>query len=138
MNKTTPIRTSRHVVYALYAHFVFVAKYRHAVFTKNMLEFMQSICSDVCQSFGAELLEFNGEKDHVHLMIQFPPKLAISKLANSLKGVTSRHLRKRFSKDIEKFYFKGVLWSPSYFVASCGGAPLKIIQDYIQKQLTPK
>ena len=137
MNKTTPIRTGRHVVYALHAHLIFVAKYRRTVFTKSMLEFMRSICCEVCQSFESELIEFDGEKDHVHLMIQYPPKVALSKLVNSLKGVTSRRLRKNFAKDIEPYYWKGVLWSPSYFVGSCGGAPLNIIRDYIQQQKTP-
>lgn len=138
MSNTSPIRTGRHVVYALHAHLVFVAKYRRTVFTKPMLESMRNICFDVCQSFEAEHVEFEGEKDHVHLMIQYPPKVTLSKLVNSLKGVTSRQLRKKFAKDIEKYYWKGVLWSPSYFVGSCRGAPLNIIRDYIQKQKTPQ
>jgi len=102
-----------------------------------MLEYMRIIFHDVCQSFESELIEFDGENDHVHLMIHYPPKVSLSKLVNSLKGVTSRQLRKHFANKIERYYWKGVLWSPSYFVASCGGAPLNIIRDYIQKQKTP-
>lgn len=137
MSSTTHIRTGRHVIYTLHAHLVFVAKYRRTVFTKSMLDYMRGIFHDVCQSFESELVEFDGENDHVHLMIHYPPKVALSKLVNSLKGVTSRRLRSHFAKEIQKYYWKGVLWSPSYFVGSCGGAPLSIIRDYIQKQETP-
>lgn len=78
----------------------------------------------------------NGENDHVHLLVEYPPKVSISKLVNSLKGVSSRLLRK-YSSTLKKHYWKGVLWSPSYFAASCGGAPISIVKQYIQQQTTP-
>ncbi len=92
----------------------------------------------ICEQFEAELVEFEGERDHVHLLVQYPPKLALSKLVNSLKGVSSRVLRKQFKKDIEKYYWKGVLWSPSYFAGSCGGAPIDIVRKYIENQKSPQ
>ncbi len=78
----------------------------------------------------------NGEDDHVHLLVNYPPKIAISKLVNSLKGVSSRLLRKEFPQLHNRFY-KGVLWSPSYFAGSCGGAPISIIRQYVEQQRTP-
>jgi len=69
----------------------------------------------------------------VHLLIEYPPKISISSLVNSLKGVSSRLLRRQ-RPDIVKRYWKNVLWSPSYFAASCGGAPLDIIKQYIEQQ----
>ena len=137
MNKTTRIRTGRHVVFNLHAHLVFVTKYRNKVFTKKMLDRMKEIFSDICERFEASLQEFDGEHDHVHLMVHYPPKVELSKLINSLKGVSSRYLRKEFANQIEKYYWKGVLWSPSYFAASCGGAPISIVREYIQNQSTP-
>lgn len=137
MGNPTSIRTGRHVVFNLHAHLVFVTKYRHKVFTKTMLDRMKIIFADTCQKFETTLEEFDGEGDHVHLMIHYPPKLTLSKLVNSLKGVSSRYLRKEFQKELKKHYWKGVLWSPSYFAGSCGGAPLKIVREYIQKQNTP-
>ena len=77
-----------------------------------------------------------GENDHVHLLVEYPPKIAVSTLVNSLKGVSSRLLRKQFP-ELSKAYWKGVLWSPSYFAASCGGAPIHIIKQYIQQQNSP-
>ena len=120
----------------MHAHLVFVTKYRRKVFTKQQLDYMQTIFVDVCENFEAELVEFDGEKDHVHLLVNYPPKVAISKLVNSLKGVSSRMLRKKFDS-IHRFYWKGVLWSPSYFAGSCGGAPIDIVKKYIEQQATP-
>ncbi len=97
---------------------------------------MQEIFTDICQRFEAELIEFDGEQDHVHLLVHYPPKLSVSKLVNSLKGVSSRLLRANFDS-IHRHYWKGVLWSPSYFAGSCGGAPITVIRQYIEQQQTP-
>lgn len=136
MTKTNEIRSGRHCVFNMHVHLVFVTKYRRHVFSKTILLRMQQIFQDVCNDFEAEIVEFDGERDHVHVLINYPPKVSISKLVNSLKGVSSRLLRKEFPV-LSNNYFKGVLWSPSYFAASCGGAPISIIKQYIQQQKTP-
>ena len=130
------IRTGRHCVFNMHVHLVFVTKYRKDVFTKPMLDAMEGMFKKVCLDFEAELTEFNGEDDHVHLLINYPPKVAVSNLVNSLKGVSSRHLRKDFP-EIKNKLWGGSLWSPSYFASSCGGAPLEIIKQYIEQQQTP-
>ena len=136
METTTKIRTGRHCVFNLHVHLVFVTKYRRNVFNKAMLSAMKTIFQAICHGFEAELIEFEGETDHVHLLVHYPPKLAISKLVNALKGVSSRRLRTEFTQ-IQKHYWKGVLWSPSYFAGSCGGAPIAVIRKYIEQQQTP-
>ena len=85
------------VVYRLYVHLVFVAKYRRKVFIKEILDDMQAIFKEVCSKFEAELVEFDGKNDYVHLLVVYPPKpkVAIFSLVNSLKGVSSRLLRKK-------------------------------------------
>jgi putative transposase len=137
MKQSIQIRRGRHVVFLLHVHLVFVAKYRRTVFSKAMLEAMKVIFSDVCLHFEAALIEFDGERDHVHLLVHYPPKVCLSKLINSLKGVSSRLLRQQFRNEVEKYYWKGVLWSPSYFAGSCGGAPLHLVKEYIRQQQTP-
>jgi putative transposase len=87
------IRTGRHCVFVLHAHLVFVTKYRHPVFTAAHLDRLEQIMRDVCADFETELAEFNGEANHVHLLVNFPPKVALSRLVNSLKGVSSRRMR---------------------------------------------
>ena len=138
MSDATDIRTGKHVVFLLHAHLVFVTKYRKAVFTKDMLKSLKNIFSSICQDFESILTEFDGEEDHVHLLINYPPKVSISKLVNSLKGVSSRILRRDFHHEIKQLLWKNVLWSPSYFVGSCGGAPLNIVKNYIKQQKTPE
>jgi REP-associated tyrosine transposase len=136
MIESSDIRHGRNCVFNIHVHLVFVPKYRRHVFTKAILEGMRGVFAEICQKFEAELVEFDGEDDHVHLLVNYPPKVAISSLVNSLKGASSRVLRKRY-KDLERRYWKGVLWSPSYFAASCGGAPISIIRQYIEQQKTP-
>ena len=138
MNKSNDIRHGRHCVFNLNIHLVFVTKYRRSVFTKAVLEDLKEIFASVCQDFEAELVEFDGEKDHVHLLINYPPKVSVSRLVNSLKGVPSRLIRKKRYACIQDKLWAGALWSPSYFAASCGGAPISIIKQYIEQQDTPE
>lgn len=98
MGDSQEIRTGRHCVFNIHVHLVFVAKYRRDVFTKAMLETMHEIFERVCRDFEAELVEFDGEHDYVHLLVNYPPKVAISSLVNSLKGASSRILRKNILK----------------------------------------
>ena len=137
MDVSRDFRTGRHVVFDIHIHLVFVAKYRRPIFNKAILEYLRQIFSDVCSSFEAKLVEFDGEGDHVHLLVQYPPKVAVSKLVNSLKGVSSRLVRKKKYLSIEKSLWGESLWSPSYFAGSCGGAPIEVVKQYIEDQKTP-
>jgi putative transposase len=133
MANTSDFRTGRHCVFALHVHLVFVTKYRRKGLTEAAHETLRALFARICQDFEARLVEANGEDDHVHLLVEYPPKVALSKLVNSLKGVSSRRLRV-LHPDIAQRYYKGVLWSSSYFAASCGGAPLSIIRQYVEDQ----
>lgn len=136
--RTDPrIRHGRHCVFMLHTHLVFVTKYRRVCFTKRVLQNLEESFQSVCHDFNAELVEFNGEGDHVHLLINYPPQLALSRLVNSLKGVSSRYLRAQNYPEIRQKLWGTSLWSPSYFAASCGGAPLEIVKEYIQNQESP-
>jgi len=129
-------RTGRPCVFALHVHLVFVTKYRRKVFTPAALDDLRTIFASVCVDFESELIEMQGEDDHVHLLVNFPPKASVAKFVNSLKGVSSRRLR-RLHPGLRRRYRKGVLWSPSYFAASCGGAPISMIRQYIEQQRVP-
>jgi putative transposase len=131
------VRTGRHCVFALHAHLVFVTKFRHEVFTDRHLQRMEEIMRAVCADFECELVEFNGENNHIHLLVTFPPKVAIARLVNSLKGVSSRRLRQEFP-DLRRHYYRAnKLWSGSYFAGSVGGAPLTVLRQYIEQQNRP-
>jgi putative transposase len=94
---------------------------------------MRSVCAD----FETELVEFNGEASHVHLLVNFPPKATISKLVNSLKDVGSRRLRQEFPELVRHYWRAQRLWSGSYFTSSAGGAPLSIVKQYTEQQNRP-
>lgn len=135
--KKENVRTGRHCVFVLHAHIVFVTKYRGKVFTSEHLTKMEEIFSNICQMFEAELVEFNGEQDHVHLLIEYPPKMQLTKLINSLKGVSSRKLKQYFPELHQPAWLHDALWSPSYFCGSCGGASLEVLEKYIKQQCRP-
>lgn len=127
------IYKNRHSAYNLHVHLVFITKYRKKVLADNHLQYFKEVVAEICKDFGAELKECNGEGDHVHMLIQYPPTVQLSKMVNNLKSVTSRRMRANFI-DLRAAYDKPVLWSRSYFAGSCGGAPLEIIKQYIQNQ----
>ena len=133
---SSDIRHGRHCVFALHVHLVFVTKYRRKVFDGDALQRLKVMFEKVCTDFEAQLVERNGEAEHVHWLIHHPPKHSVSSMVNRLKGVSSRLLRIE-RPDLEKRYWNNVLWSPSYFAASCGGALLAIIQQYVEQQKTP-
>lgn len=128
-----PLRHGRTCVYNLQAHLVFVTKYRRGVFDNQILHDMETIMRDVCRDLECQLIEFNGEDDHVHLLVSYPPKLPLSTLINSLKGVSSRLLRKKYQLKTHRNH----LWSPSYYAASSGGATLETLKNYIRNQQRP-
>ena len=114
MADASDFRTGRHCVFAIHAHLVFVTKYRRHVFAKQHITALRAIFASICTDFEATLVEFDGEDDHVHLLVNYPPKVALSTLVNSLKGVSSRLVRKAHP-EICRRYRNGVLWSTKPF-----------------------
>ena len=137
MTTSDDIRTGRHCVFELHAHLVFVTKFRHAVFTDAHLVRLEEIMRQVCADFECQLVEFNGEGEHVHLLVNFPPKVAVAKLVNSLKGVSSRRMRTEFPELDRHYYRANKLWYGSYFAGSVGGAPITALRRYIEDQNCP-
>lgn len=138
LERTNPkIRHGRHCVFLIHVHLVFVTKYRKTCFTPRILEHLKEIFANICVDFGARLKEFNGEGDHVHLLVDYPPQVSISKMVNSLKGVSSRFVRAKKYPEISKKLWGDSLWSPPYFAGSCGGASLDVLTEYIQNQESP-
>lgn len=127
------LRTGRHCVFALHVHLVFVTKYRRGVLTTEALQWLKIHFTKVCAMQGALLEACDGEDDYVHILANYPPAVSVAALVNALKGTSSRLLRREFPK-IAKRYFKGTLWTPSYFAASTGGAMLEKIKKYVEDQ----
>ncbi len=126
------LRTKRHVVYSLHLHLVFVTKYRKKVFTEKMYKRLHFHFDRVCNDFGCKLVETNGEKDHVHLLIEALPHTTPSRLVNSLKGVSSRFLRQRSSRNWKSITGKED-YGPQAILSPPVVEPLWILSNSISK-----
>ena len=131
------LRSHSHCVYKLTYHLVLVTKYRHKCITKEILGFLKKNIEDNLNKNDIELLEFNGESDHIHLLIEAHPSMELSKVINNIKTVSSRMVRKEFKSYLEKFYWKPYFWKRGYCIITTGGATLDIIRKYIEEQETP-
>ena len=127
-------RREHHSVSDLKAHLIFVAKYRQSVFSADGLALIRQSFEAVATKMGFQVLAFNGEADHIHILIEYPPKLAISQIVNALKGVSSRRYGQA---GYPKPYGQKALWSPSHFAVSVGGAPIEVLKQYIRDQKSP-
>ncbi len=130
----TKFRRERHSVSDLKIHLVCVTKYRRHILTAQSLGLIEKSFQEVATKMDFQVLEFNGEADYIHALIEFPPKLSVSQMVNALKGVSSRRYGQA---GYPKPYGKDALWSPSYFAVSVGGAPIEILKQYIKEQLKP-
>ena len=101
--------SSGRAVSDLKAHLVLTTKYRRKVFTGEMLKQMHEILYDLCQKWSCNLIEFNDEAEHVHLLFQYYPQMELSKFVNNIKSVSSRKIRSQFKEYLDKIYWKDVL-----------------------------
>lgn len=125
-------------VYNLTAHVVFVTKYRKPILTDELLTELEAIFSSILKTREGELLEFNGEKDHVHLLVSYKPSISVSTLIANLKATSSKTMWRNHSEYLKTQYWgKRVLWSGSYFIASCGGLTIEQLRKYVEQQDRP-
>lgn len=136
----TTLRKGAHAVFRIQFHIIFVTKYRKNVINQAVLTKLQEIFSRVCEKRKCELLEFNGEANHVHLLVDVHPDNNTSQLISSLKSASSRIIRKEFEEYLKQYYWKKEdpsFWTDAYCVISAGGAPLETLKEYIQSQDKP-
>ncbi|MGB3204701.1 MAG: IS200/IS605 family transposase [Crinalium sp.] len=131
------LRKSSHAVFCIHLHLVFVTKYRRKVINAEIMTRLQQIFTELCEQQKSILVEFNGETDHVHLLVNLSPDNHIAEFIKVLKASSSRLIRKEFKPHIDKFYWKPVFWSSSYFVNSSGGVSIDVLKKYIKQQDAP-
>ncbi|MBF7690062.1 IS200/IS605 family transposase [Acinetobacter sp. SCC474] len=131
------MKSHHHCVYKLTYHLVLVTKYRRKCFTNQILNRLEEIVRKNCSDWDIELIEFNGEEDHVHLLLEMHPNIMPSKFINNLKTVSSRMIRKEFAEHLTKYYWKPVLWTRAYCLLTTGEATIDTIQQYIENQNRP-
>lgn len=130
-------KSSSHAVYNIKLHIVFVTKYRRKTLTPEVLEYLKTAFGEILDGWRCKLIEFGGEPDHAHLLVDIHPALDISVLINNLKTASARRTRNRFAEHLVKFYYaKPLFWHRAYFVGSVGGATLETIRAYVEAQGT--
>ena len=131
-------RSHSSCVYNLQYHLVFVTKYRNKCLNAEIIDSLGSHFSRLLEMKDCSLIEFNGEDDHVHLLIELHPSIEPSKLINNLKTVSSRMMKKEFGERLKKYYWgTNALWNRSYCLLSVGGAPIEVLKQYIVNQKKP-
>jgi putative transposase len=133
---STELRRNNHSVSRLLVHLVFVVKYRHAVISDAVWTSLRYGFDLSAKRLDLVLVELNHDKDHVHLVVEYPPKVSISEMANALKGNSSFVARRDCKEELRKKLWGAAFWSPSFFAASCGGAPIETLKLYVQSQQT--
>ncbi|MBK1618455.1 IS200/IS605 family transposase [Lamprobacter modestohalophilus] len=129
-------RSSSHAVFNIKLHIVFVTKYRRPTLTPELLAYLETAFAEILSAWRCRLIEFGGEVDHVHLLIDIHPALDLSVLINNLKTASARRARNRFAEHLGAFYSKPLFWHRAYFVGSVGGMTLETVRDYVQAQGT--
>jgi putative transposase len=129
-------RSSSHAVFNIKLHIVFVTKYRRKTLTPEVLNYLKEAFAECLAAWRCKLMEFGGEPDHVHLLIDIHPALNLSVLINNLKTASARRTRNRFAEHLAAFYSKPSFWHRAYFVSSVGGATLETVRAYVDAQGT--
>jgi putative transposase len=138
MSSNQALHRNNNAVFRLVYHLVLVTKYRKRVLAGAAIDRAKTLLEELCIAWGGRLLECSGESDHLHALIDMPPKARPSDVVNNLKTVLSRQLRKEFPGLRSAYRGKPVLWSPSYCLISAGGAPIEILQQYVENQRRPE
>ena len=132
------MKSHYHCVYKLTYHLVLVTKYRKKCLSNEMLNRLEEIIKKNCADWEIDLLDFNGEADHIHLLLEMHPNIMPSKFINNLKTVSSRLIRKEFEEELKPYYWKPVLWTRAYCLLTTGGATIDVIREYIKNQERPE
>lgn len=125
------------MTYRLHAHVVLVTKYRKDPITDRVRTLLIETTREVCERHEVTLVEADGEADHLHILIDYPPKVSLSLLIGAIKTNTSKRVREQGWPEVTNALWGEHFWSPSYFVTSTGGAPLELVAAYVRNQREP-
>lgn len=127
------IDNNNHSVFLLHYHLVLVVKYRRKVFDDALSDRAKEIFEYIAPSYNMTLIEWNHDKDHIHILFKAHPNSELSKFINAYKSASSRLLKKEYPMIREKLW-KEYFWSRSFCLLTTGGEPIEIIKKYIESQ----
>lgn len=124
---------NNHSVFLLHYHLILVTKYRRQVIDDEISEFAKDTFIRIAESYHITLVEWNHDKDHVHIVFKAQPKTELTKFINAYKSASSRLIKRDFPR-VKQFLWKEMFWSKSFCLLTTGGAPIDLIKRYIQNQ----
>jgi REP-associated tyrosine transposase len=124
-------KSNRTIVYSSKYHIVWCPKYRRSILVENIAKRLETILRETCRELQVDVLALEIMPDHVHLRAEVDPHFGVHRVVKRLKGKSSRLLRQEFPTLRSRL---PTLWTNSYFVATVGGAPLSVIQHYVESQ----
>jgi len=129
-------RSGSHCKYNLKYHIVWITKYRKCVLTEEMGERLKSIFSDIARDYKFKIIASEVMPEHIHLLIETPPKYSPSYIIQSIKSISSKKLRIEFANHIKKYIWKdGTLWARGYYIATLADrVTTGIVKEYINNQ----
>ena len=128
------VNHGRGYVYSIQYHLVWCVKYRRKILTIEIEKDLIEILNKIARDNNFEILEYNGDLDHIHLLINCSPQHYIPDMIKALKGVSARLLMKKYREYINEMLWGGHLWNPSYFIATVSENTERQIREYIQNQ----
>lgn len=124
---------TQHSVYKLTYHLVLVTKYRKYVITDDIANTIKITIERFNKNYNLNIIEYNYEKDHLHLLFSIQPDANIQKIVNAMKAATSRIVRKKHP-EVKKILYDNAFWSKGYFIATTGDVSTEIVKQYIKNQ----
>lgn len=124
---------NNHSVFLLTYHLVLVVKYRRKVIDDAIATRIKEIGETIGKSYHITFLEYNHDRDHVHILLKAHPNTELSKYINAYKSASSRLIKKEFPQ-VRQQLWQEYFWSQSYCLLSTGGAPLETLKKYIESQ----
>lgn len=130
---TVKLDSNNHSVFSMHYHLVLVVKYRKQVFDNEISDFAKNMFTEIGSRYNISLVEWNHDKDHIHILFKAHPNSELSKFINAYKSVSSRLIKKDFPH-VRKKLWKEMFWSKSFCLLTTGGAPIDTIKKYIENQ----
>jgi putative transposase len=130
----SPIKKTKHAVYDLKYHFVWVPKYRKKLLEGDTADFVRKVFRRIAREYGWTIEELSVQVDHIHLFMQVPPKYAPARVVQIMKSISAREVFQAFPQ-LRKRLWAGEFWSDGYFVRSVGDeVTAQVIKHYIRYQ----
>jgi putative transposase len=128
------IRLSGHTAYRTEYHIVWIPKYRHRILNPGVKGYLVKLFPKVIEQLpGCEIIKYNIQPDHIHMVMIIPPRYAVSTVVGRMKGTTSSELRKKFEWLKNRYWKENIVWSPGYFVSTVGIDEEKVLK-YVEYQ----